>query len=59
MTNDEETSGAIDVSDVMNYGKTWILINVQNHDTTSSLGFVGDVATSLIEGGQILLLQKK
>ncbi|HEX5688711.1 MAG TPA: alkaline phosphatase PhoX [Roseiflexaceae bacterium] len=46
LTNDEESSGIIDVSDIL--GEGWFLLDVQAHYN------IGD--TELVEGGQLLAL---
>ncbi|MGB8436913.1 MAG: hypothetical protein WCE38_21925, partial [Burkholderiales bacterium] len=46
ITNDEESSGIIDVADIL--GEGWFLLDVQSHKATSD--------PELVEGGQLLAL---
>ena len=46
LTQDEESSGVIDISDIL--GNGWYLLDVQAHYN------IGD--TELVEGGQLLLM---
>lgn len=52
LTNDEETSGTIDITDVLgrNDGKQYALFVMQNHAAAT-----GANATELVEGGQLLI----
>lgn len=55
LTKDEETSGIIDVTDILgrNDGKSYQLFVFQNHAVAT-----GANATELVEGGQLLLLSR-
>ncbi|MFM9835631.1 MAG: PEP-CTERM sorting domain-containing protein [Methylophilaceae bacterium] len=50
LTQDEETSGIIDVSSMYNDGKLHQLIVMQNHAAATGVN-----ATTLVEGGQLLM----
>jgi hypothetical protein len=52
ITNDEETSGVIDVTSILgrNDGKTYELFVLQNHKTTTDV--------ELVEGGQLMLMAR-
>jgi hypothetical protein len=62
-TNDEETSGVIDITDVLgrNDGKKYSLIVAQDHASASTLLANGYMAagadpTAMVEGGQLMLM---
>lgn len=53
LTNDEETSGVIEVTDILgrNDGKRYFMFDMQNHAAAS-----GPNAAELVEGGQLLVV---
>ena len=53
-TIDEETSGIIDISTLINDGTKWFLIALQNHATVSGTDTFG-----LFEGGQLIAINSK
>ncbi|TXT21888.1 MAG: CHU large protein [Gallionellaceae bacterium] len=55
-TRDEETSGVIDITDILgrNDGKRYSLLVAQDHATAASLGLANPVA--IYEGGQLLVM---
>ena len=62
-TKDEETSGVIDITDILNRndGQKYSLLVVQDHQTAANLktlGFMdaGADATAMVEGGQLLVM---
>ena len=53
-TVDEETSGIIDISSIINDGTKWFLIALQNHALVSGTDTFG-----LFEGGQLIAINSK
>lgn len=53
-TVDEETSGIIDISTIVNDGTKWFLIALQNHAAVSGTDTFG-----LFEGGQLIAINSK
>lgn len=49
-TNDEESSGVIDISSIMNDGNTWLLTSDQAHYTSG-------ISAANVEGGQLLAIR--
>ena len=53
-TIDEEHSGIIDISSIVNDGSQWFLVATQNHAAAT-----GANAATLVEGGQFIALNKR
>jgi hypothetical protein len=55
-TNDEESSGVIDITDVLgrNDGKQYSLLTAQDHASAASLGLPDP--TAMVQGGQLLVM---
>lgn len=53
-TLDEETSGIIDISDIINDGTKWFLIALQNHAAVTGTDTYG-----LVEGGQLIAINSR
>ncbi|GBL44061.1 hypothetical protein EMGBD4_15600 [Verrucomicrobiota bacterium] len=53
-TLDEETSGIIDISTIVNDGTKWFLIAMQNHAAVTGTDTYG-----LVEGGQLIAINSR